>query len=96
MPEQDLTIDPKTGKMRSAYGANDGHQNDNYTPASDPRETARDFSRPHTIPPEEYKAVTGLEPPPISTGKTAAELAAEAEAEKAAAEAGSGSTAPTV
>ena len=94
--EQDTSIDPQTGKMRSAYGANDGHQNDHYVRHTDPRETARDFSRPETIPPDEYRAVTGLEPPPVNTGKTAAELAAEAAAEQAAAEASSSGPAPTV
>ncbi len=84
--EQDTSIDPKTGRMRSAVGAFDGHQNDKYVRHTDPSETARDFSRPETIPPEEYKAVTGLEPPAVPGIKTAAELAAEVEAEKLKAE----------
>ena len=57
--EQDTSIDPQTGKMRSAYGANDGHQNDHYARHSDPQATARDYSRPRTIPKDEFEAATG-------------------------------------
>lgn len=57
--EQDLRIDPKTGFMFSDRRAVDAHQNDNYTRHTNPADTARDFSRPHTIPKEEFEQATG-------------------------------------
>jgi hypothetical protein len=57
--EQDLRIDPETGFPFSDRRSIDGRQNKNYTPHTDPQETARDYSRPHTIPAEEYEASTG-------------------------------------
>ncbi len=61
MGEQDLRIDPETGFPFSDRRSRDAKQNKNYTRHSDPAETARDFSRPHTIPPEEFEHVTGLD-----------------------------------
>jgi hypothetical protein len=40
-------------------GTPDSHQNDNYVRHTDPAETARDFSRPHTIPKDEFEEATG-------------------------------------
>jgi hypothetical protein len=57
--EQDLRIDPDTGFPFSDRRARDAHQNDNYERHTDPQETSRDYSRPHTIPREEFEAVTG-------------------------------------
>lgn len=59
MGEQDTRIDPKTGFYFSDPRMKDSHQNDTYVRHSDPAETARDFSRPHTIPKEEFEAATG-------------------------------------
>lgn len=59
MAEQDLRIDPKTGFYFSDPRMKDSHQNDGYIPPSIPAETARDFSRPHTIPAHEFLAATG-------------------------------------
>ena len=59
MAEQDLRRDPKTGWMLSDTRFKDAHQNDNYVRHTDPAETSRDYSRPHTIPPEEFEATTG-------------------------------------
>lgn len=61
--EQDLTRDPVTGFHKSDPRHKDAHQNDNYTRHTDPAETVRDFSRPHTIDPDEYEAATGLTHP---------------------------------
>jgi hypothetical protein len=60
MGEQDLRIDPSTGFPFSDRRSQDAKQNLHYTRHTDPAETARDFSRPHTIPPAEYEAVTGV------------------------------------
>lgn len=59
MTEQDLGIDPKTGKKKPPKPGSDARQNENYTRHTDIAENARDYSRPHTIPPDEYEAVTG-------------------------------------
>lgn len=59
MGEQDTRINPKTGFMFSDRRHVDAQQNDNYVRHSDPQETTRDFSRPHTIPREEFEAATG-------------------------------------
>lgn len=57
--EQDLRIDPETGFPFSDRRSADGKQNKNYVRHTEPAETARDFSRPHTIPAEEYEKATG-------------------------------------
>lgn len=57
--EQDLRIDPETGFPYSDRRSADAKQNKGYTRHTNPADTARDFSRPHTIPAEEYEAVTG-------------------------------------
>jgi hypothetical protein len=57
--EQDLTRDPVTGFHRSDPRHKDAHQNDNYVRHTDPAETTRDYSRPHTIPADEFEAATG-------------------------------------
>jgi len=57
--EQDLRIDPLTGFRLSDPRNNDAKQNLNYVRHTDRRETSRDYSRPHTIPREEYEAATG-------------------------------------
>lgn len=57
--EQDLRIDPDTGFPFSDRRSVDGKQNLHYKRHSDPQETTRDYSRPHTIPREEFEAVTG-------------------------------------
>ena len=59
MGEQDLRIDPETGFPFSDRRSADAKQNKNYVRHSDPQETARDFSRPQTIPADEYEAATG-------------------------------------
>lgn len=59
MGEQDTRIDPETGFPYSDRRSVDAKQNKNYHPHTEPRETARDFSRPHTIPADEYEAATG-------------------------------------
>jgi hypothetical protein len=74
--EQDLSRDPVTGFHKSDPRHKDAHQNDNYVRHSDPAETSRDFSRPQTIPVDEYEAVTGLPHP----SRTADELQAQADA----------------
>jgi hypothetical protein len=57
--EQDTRINPATGFMWSDRRNTEATQNANYVRHSDPAETARDFSRPHTIPADEFEAVTG-------------------------------------
>jgi len=57
--EQDLRRDPVTGWALSDPRFKDAHQNDHYVRHSDPAETSRDYSRPHTIPAEEFEASTG-------------------------------------
>jgi hypothetical protein len=57
--EQDVRIDPETGFYFSDRRSADAKQNKNYSRHTEPLETARDFSRPHTIPTDEYEAVTG-------------------------------------
>jgi hypothetical protein len=57
--EQDLRIDPETGFPFSDRRSQDAKQNKHYTRHTDPSETARDFSRPHTIPADEFEAATG-------------------------------------
>ena len=57
--EQDTRINPATGFMYSDRRNVDGGQNKNYVRHSDPQDTARDYSRPHTIPKEEFEAATG-------------------------------------
>ena len=57
--EQDLGIDPKTGKKRPRVPSGDAAQNLHHTPAVHPLTSARDFSRPHTIPADEYDEATG-------------------------------------
>lgn len=59
MGEQDTRIDPKTGFYFSDPRMKDAHQNDGYVNPSIPAETARDYSRPHTIPALEFEAATG-------------------------------------
>jgi hypothetical protein len=59
MGEQDLRIDPETGFPRSDRRSQDAKQNKHYVRHADPHEVARDFSRPRTIPREEYEAATG-------------------------------------
>jgi hypothetical protein len=59
MGEQDLRIDPDTGFPYSDRRSRDAKQNLHYVRHTDPAETSRDFSRPHTIPPEEYFIATG-------------------------------------
>lgn len=59
--EQDLRIDPVTGLRMSDPANKDAKQNLDYVRHTDLAETARDFSRPHTIPAEEYEAATGLD-----------------------------------
>lgn len=59
--EQDLRIDPETGFPFSDRRSQDAKQNKHYTRHTDPQETARDFSRPHTIPRDEFEAVTGVQ-----------------------------------
>jgi hypothetical protein len=59
MGEQDTRIDPKTGFYFSDPRMKDAHQNDGYVNPSRPAETARDYSRPHTIPAHEFEAATG-------------------------------------
>jgi hypothetical protein len=58
--EQDLRIDPITGLRMSDPANKDAKQNLNYVRHTDLAETARDFSKPHTIPADEYEAATGL------------------------------------
>jgi hypothetical protein len=60
MTEQDLGIDPKTGKRRPRVPTGDAAQNLKHVPSPHPLTTARDFSRPHTIPADEFEDVTGL------------------------------------
>lgn len=57
--EQDLRIDPDTGFPYSDRRSRDAKQNLHYVRHTDPAETTRDFSRPHTIPADEFEAVTG-------------------------------------
>jgi hypothetical protein len=57
--EQDLRIDPETGFTFSDRRSVDAKQNLNYKRFSDPQATTRDFSRPHTIPADEFEAATG-------------------------------------
>lgn len=57
--EQDTRIDPATGFMYSDRRHRDATQNDKYVRHTDPQDTARDFSRPHTIPKDEFEAATG-------------------------------------
>lgn len=59
MGEQDLSIDPVTKRRRSERGAADAHQNDNYTRHTEISETSRDYSRPHTIPKQDFEESTG-------------------------------------
>lgn len=59
MGEQDTRINPKTGFMYSDRRHVDAMQNEHYVRHSDPQETARDYSRPHTIPKDEFEAATG-------------------------------------
>lgn len=59
MGEQDTRINPATGFMYSDRRHVDAQQNANYTRHTNPQETARDYSRPHTIPKEEFEAATG-------------------------------------
>jgi hypothetical protein len=57
--EQDLRIDPETGFYFSDRRSADAKQNKGYTRHTDIAETTRDWSRPHTIPADEFKAATG-------------------------------------
>jgi len=59
MTEQVLQYDPVTFKPRPPAPGTDATQNDAYKQATDPAQTARDYSRPHTIPKDEYEGVTG-------------------------------------
>lgn len=59
MGEQDTRINPDTGFMYSDRRHVDAQQNTKYTRHSDPQETTRDYSRPHTIPKDEFEAATG-------------------------------------
>lgn len=59
MGEQIIHRDPKTGKPVPAPPSGDALQNLHYIPQFDRHLLARDFSRPLTIPPDEYEAVTG-------------------------------------
>jgi hypothetical protein len=57
--EQDLRIDPETGLRMSDPANKDAKQNLHYVRHTDPSETVRDYSRPQTIPADEYEAATG-------------------------------------
>jgi hypothetical protein len=59
MGEQNIPTDPRTGKPLPAPASADSRQNDGYIPDVAAHLTQRDFSRPHTIPPEEFEAATG-------------------------------------
>lgn len=59
MGEQDLRIDPETGFAFSDRRMRDAHQNDKYVRHTNPADTSRDYSRPHTIPADEFQAATG-------------------------------------
>ncbi len=59
MTEQDLGRDPKTGKKLPRALSGDAAQNLNHAPSPHPQQTARDYSRPHTIPPDDYEESTG-------------------------------------
>jgi hypothetical protein len=59
MAEQDLRRDPATGFYLSDRRSADAHQNDNYTRHVDPHLTVRDYSRPQTIPADEFEETTG-------------------------------------
>ena len=59
MGEQVLEYDPVTKKRRPPQPGSDALQNVGYVRHTDPAETARDFTRPHTIPADEYEAATG-------------------------------------
>jgi len=83
--EQDLRIDPETGFAFSDRRSADAKQNKNYTRHTDPADTARDYSRPSTIPIEEYEAVTG-EKHPDTLAKEDAQNASMTASEKAASE----------
>lgn len=59
MTEQVLPYDPVTKKRRPPVPGSDAAQNDHHVPTVHPLVSARDFSRPHTIDPEEYEQATG-------------------------------------
>lgn len=59
MGEQILSYDPVTFKKRPPVPGADSLQNENYTRHTDPQETSRDYSRPHSIPEAEYEMSTG-------------------------------------
>jgi len=59
MTEQDLGRDPRTGKRLKREPTGDAAQNLHHVPAIHPLESARDYSRPHTIPADEYEDTTG-------------------------------------
>jgi len=57
--EQDTGRDPRTGKKLKREPSGDAAQNLHHTPSPHPLHTARDYSRPHTIPPDEFEETTG-------------------------------------
>jgi hypothetical protein len=59
MGEQVLLIDPKTGKRRAQPPSADSFQNDGYEAQNDRHLRSRDFSRPGSIPADEFEATTG-------------------------------------
>lgn len=88
MTEQDLGRDPRTGRRIKRPPSGDAAQNLNHTPATHPQQTARDYSRPHTIPAEEFEEDTGRNHEAAVTdwqlnedSRKAAEAAANAEDE---------------
>lgn len=54
-----MRIDPQTGFRYSDARNKDAKQNIGYERHTDPAETTRDYSRPHTIPPDEFTEATG-------------------------------------
>jgi hypothetical protein len=84
MGEQDTRIDPKTGFYFSDPRMKDARQNDGYVNPSTPAETARDYSRPHTIPALEFEAATGRDHGEAIEEYKAAQEHNRREAEKAA------------
>lgn len=60
MTEQDLGRDPVTGKKIKRPPSGDAAQNLHHTPAIHPLESARDYSKPHTIPKEEWEETSEM------------------------------------
>lgn len=59
--EQDLRRDPETGLRMSDPANKDAKQNVHYKRHTDPQETSRDYSRPFTIPADEFEQTTGVD-----------------------------------